>query len=149
MINEVQQLAAWLVQRGFFNEWIGPDGATQPAPELQTRWLEERTGDESNENDRIVLIRNASPGTGDRFVTYPAVALAVMGMTNDYPVYVETLAQNLYNELLKFDCGHGIVSIEPLGRIGGPYRMESGRFVYDMEWRLIVESGLIMRDDNF
>lgn len=145
MINEVQQLTQWLVDSSFNADWTAPDGSTHPAPEIQSRWLDERVGTESNEASRIVLIRNASGGTGDRFVTYPVVTFAAMGMTNDYPVYVETLAQNLYNELLKFDCGHGIVSIEPLGRIGGPYRMESGRFVYDMEFRVTVESGYILR----
>lgn len=142
MTNEVQLLAQYLVEQGLISQWVGPDNISQPAPKLQTRWLDESKIPDS---ERCLFIRNTSAGGGDRFVSSPVVTIAFMSKTTgDAPVYCETYMQLVYDTLLGFDCADGIVELIPAGRIGGPYQMESGRFVYDCEFIATVESGLII-----
>lgn len=143
MKTEVEQLATCLVAQGVVASWIDSQGNTQPAPKLQTRWLDETL---AQGNERLLFIRNVSAGTGDRFTSTPAVSISCMGKTaGDAAVFVEEYAKIIYDKLLEFTNGDGIVAIEPLGRIGGPYKMESGRFVYDMEFSVIMETGYILR----
>ena len=141
MTSEVQVLAQYIVDQGLIAPWIGPDNISQPAPKLQTRWLDEPKIPDS---ERCLFIRNTSAGGGDRFVSSPVVTIAFMSKTTgDAPIYCETYMQLVYDVLLGFDCADGILNIEPMGKIGGPYRMESGRFIYDCEFMVGFESGLI------
>lgn len=141
MKNEVEQLAAWLYSEGIIAPWVDGQGNTQPAPTLQTRWLEE-TAVPSNE--RILFIRNSSAGGGDRFVTSPTITFVVLGTTTDAAVFPEFYANLIYNKLLEYTSGSAILAIDPLGKVNGPYKMESGRFAYDMEFTVLFESGLIL-----
>jgi len=141
MTNEVKVIAQYLVDQGLIAPWIGPDNVPQPAPKLQTHWLDES---KIPDGERCLFIRNTSAGGGNRFVSSPIITIAFMSKTTgDAPVYCEHYMQTIYDTLLAFDCADGILNIEPMGGVGGPYQMGSGRFVYDAEWGVGVESGLI------
>jgi hypothetical protein len=108
---------------------------------VQLRALEE----EAVPNDkRVLLIKTVSPGGGNRFVSSPVFVFAIMGKVGESPAYAEAYAELLYKALLAFDHADCIISIDPLGRIGGAYRMDSGRYTYDMEFSADVDSGVIL-----
>ena len=142
MITPIQTLYLHLQTQGLFDDWTGPDSSTQPAPTIQMRELLEN---EVPSDERILLIRNVSAGGGDRYVSTPNIAFVVMGKTNETPVFAETYAGLIYEALLDFDEADCIISIEPMGRIGGPYTMDSGRRVYEIEFIVNVDSGRIQQ----
>lgn len=138
MTTPIQTLYTYLNDAGLFGTWTGPDASAQPGPTVQTRMLEEsRVPD----NERILLIKTVSPGAGTRYVSTPTFVFAVLSKVGEPAVFAETYAELLYKALLDFDHADCIVSIEPLGRVGGAYPMGSGRRVFDMEFVVNVDSG--------
>lgn len=96
------------------------------------------------DNNRLFFVKGFSP-SGDRSTSRSTLTFALMGKVNnnDLP-NVKEYAYEIYDELLKFDCADYIVSIEPLTGVNGPYTMESNRDVYDMEFLVNVETGVIL-----
>jgi len=137
----IQTLYTYLQTEGLLGTWTGPDGSTQPAPTIQMRLLEE---EKVPNNERLLLIKTASAGSGTRFTSDPVFVFAIMGKVGEPPVFAETYAELLYKALLEFDHADCVIGIDPLGRIGGAYKMDSGRCVYDMEWNVQVDSGVIL-----
>jgi hypothetical protein len=140
-MTPIQTIYTYLQTAGLLGTWTGPGGSTQPAPIVQMRLLEEEKAPAS---ERILLIKSVSPGGGNRFVSDPVFVFAIMGKVGEPPVFAEAYAELLYQALLEFDHADCIVNIDPLGRIGGAYKMDSGRVVYDMEWSVSVDSGKIL-----
>jgi len=121
--------------------WTGPDGSTQPSPILQMRLLEE---EKAQPNQRMLLIKTVSAGSGTRFTSDPVFVFAVMGKAGEPPIFAETYAELLYAALLRFDESGCVISTKPVGRIGGPYKQASGRCIYDMEFIISVDSGIMV-----
>lgn len=131
----------YLNDAGLLGAWTGPGGSTQPAPTVQTRLLEE---EEVPSNERLLLIKSVSAGSGTRFTSDPVFVFAIMGKVGEPPVFAETYAELLYAALLEFDHADCVISIDPIGRINGAYKMASGRPAYDMEFTVVVDSGVIL-----
>lgn len=125
---------------GITSTWLAPNGLTQPKPFLQMRLLEEEKVPAS---ERLLLIKNVSAGSGTRFASDPVFVFAIMGKVGEPPAFAETYAELLYAALLEFNTADCIVGIKPMGRIGGPYKTDSSRCVYDMEFMVTVESGVL------
>ncbi len=139
MSTPIQELYLYLQGAGLLGSWTGPDASTQPAPVVQMRLLEEK---EVKKKERLLLIKAVSSGGGDRFASSPVYTFAIMGVVGEDAVFPETYADLLYKSLLEFDSSDNIIGINPLGRIGGAYKTESGRPVYDMEFT-VTSSGTI------
>jgi len=138
MNTPIQTLYLWLQSEGLFGDWTAPDGSIQPAPTVQMRLFDEK---DIPTNERILLIRNSSSGGGTRYVSTPLFSFAIMGKAGESAVFAETYAELIYSALLDFENADCIISIDPMGRIGGAYKSESGRAVYDMEFSVNVDSG--------
>jgi hypothetical protein len=130
----------YLDGQGFFADWESSTGSTQPKPVVQMRLLEEEAVDA---NKRILLIKTVSSGSGDRYTSDPVFVFAVMGKVGESAIYAEDYAELIYKSLLNFTNAGCVISIDPLGRINGAYKMDSGRTVYDMEFTVKVDSGHI------
>ena len=139
MNTPLQTLYLYLQSSGALDDWLAPDGSTQPAPEVQTFYLEEQA---IEDNERILLMKTVSTG-GNRYISNPVITFVVLGKVGEPPIYANTYAELLYKKLLEFDHEDCIIHIEPMGRVNGAYKMESGRYAFDMEFRSGVDSGLI------
>ena len=141
-MTPIQTLYTYLNDAGLFNDWVDSQGATQPPPVVQMRWLDEEAANVSS-SDRVLLIKTAATGGGNRYVSEPVFLFAILGTVGESSIYAEDYAELLYSALLNFTHADCIISIDPVGRINGPYKMASGRFVHDMEFSSKVDSGLI------
>ena len=136
----IQTLYLYLQSAGLFNDWIGPGGNTQPAPTVQMRLLEE---EKVPSNERLLLIKSVSAGSGDRYTSDPVFVFAIMGKVGEKAVFPETYANLIYKALLDFGHADCVIGIDPLGGVNGAYKMESGRPAYDMEFTVSVDSGVL------
>lgn len=139
MNTPLQTIYNYLQSSGALDDWTAHDATTQPAPEVQAMYLEEQA---AANNKRILLLKSSASG-GNRFISNPVITFAVFGKVGEPPIYANTYAEMLYKKLLEFDHADCVIHIDPLGGVNGAYKMESGRYVFDMEFRAGVDSGII------
>ena len=140
-VDPTREMYKFLRDSGVLGQWTDSNGNVQDAPCVQRDKLIET---EAADNQRILLIKNMG-GSGDRSSSQPAITFAVLGKVNnnDLPLAKE-YAYLIYDKLLEFECADYIVSIEPLTGVNGSYTMASGRDVFDMEFLVNVETGVIL-----
>jgi len=139
-MTTIQTLYDFLSENGMFDDWTGPDGTTQSAPEVQRGYYDEEAVES---NKRIFLIRQVSSGGGTRFASSPTFVFACAGKVNESPVFAETYLNLIYDILLEFTYRDCVSAIDPLGAVNGPMKQASGRFVYDSEWMVKSDNGII------
>ena len=140
-MTEVEKLIYdYLNEQGLFSQWEGPDGITYNPPKPQLRYFDET---ELETGDMCLLIRNISAGGGSRFYQTPQYIIAVIGNVGQSEVYAKTYIDSVMLAMQEFTRSEQIIAIDPIGYIGGPYKMESGRFSYDINYTVKVDTKLV------
>lgn len=138
-MTPIQELYTYLQNAGLFDPWTGPDNVEQPKPFIQMRMLEE---EDVPSSERLLLIKPVG-NSGDRYVSKPTFLFAVMGSVGEVAVYAETYANLLYEALLDFGVSGCVIGIDPISPVNGAYKSESNRPIYDMEFIVTVDSGVL------
>ncbi|AZU97932.1 hypothetical protein [Vibrio phage LP.1] len=140
-MNITKQIATWLLSQGVFDQWTDEDGVLQPAFKLQRDELDEtRIAD----SDRFIYIGQVG-SSGDRYTASVPVAISFIGKVaaNDRAA-IKEYCERIFNLMLDYPLNDEcIVSIEPLGYVNGPMKMESGRNVYDFEVQVNYQTGKV------
>lgn len=140
-MNITKQLTTWLNSQGVFDQWTDEGGKLQPAFKVQRDELDETRIAES---DRLIYIGQMGT-SGDRYTAVVPVTLSFVGkVSSNDRAAIKEYAERIFNLMLDYPLNDEcIVSIEPLGYVNGPFKMESSRNVYDFEVQVNYQTGKV------
>jgi hypothetical protein len=130
----------FLDSKGLFNQWADRFSNTQNSPIVQLRWFDEN---KLNDSDMCLLIRNVSPGGGSRFAQVTQYIMAVFGAVGQSNVIARDYMNLIMLAMQKFTHSEQIIAIDPIGGTGGPYKTEKGRFTYDINYTVKIDTQLV------
>lgn len=132
-----------LLQNGnLLGEFTDRFGVTQPAMTQQLYELDEEAKG-LLENDRILLIKTTGGGVGNYLVRQPQMSIMVFSYARKGDINPTRDYINLIKEYIStnftIDC---IMSVNIVGDVAGPYRLQSGRRYFELNLNVITDTGV-------
>lgn len=131
-----------IAEGGFLRSWTDYNGNVQLPPKVQLYELDEESNS-VRENELLMVIKNSGNGSGNYLVREPAMSIIVFSDTLREKMslakhYAETIKNHLSINFRK-DC---IMSVNIIGDVAGPYRLQSGRRYFELNLQVITTTGV-------
>lgn len=132
-----------LIEDGLLlQQWEDQRGRTQQPPVVQLYEFNEEDPNLSD-NQLALVIKNSGSGTGDFLLREPAMNIFIMSDKQRKRMgqakYYADLVKNHLSRNFRKDC---IISVNIIGDVAGPYRLQSGRRYFDLNLQVITSTGV-------